>query len=190
MVTCGTHQKTHILSSEARLDFFSRLLFDVAAESGWSLHAWAVLSNHYHIVAASPENPGSLSRMLSKLHTLSAREFNRENNTPGRKVWFQFFDTHLTFQPSYFARLNYVHHNPVHHGIVRSATEYRWCSYSWFERTCKASFYKTVMSFKTDRVHVVDDFEPIAIDGSNSGVKPPHSKDLVTETSISGEISP
>jgi putative transposase len=190
MVTCGTYQKTHVLSSEARLDFFSSLLFDVAAESGWSLHAWAVLSNHYHIVASSPENPGSLPRMLSKLHTLSAREFNRDDNTPGRKVWFQFFDTHLTYQASYFARLNYVHHNPVHHGIVQLATEYRWCSYGWFERTSKISFYKTVMNFKTDHVHVVDDFEPIAINNGKSGVKPPHSESLPEETTMTGAINP
>ena len=34
---------------------------------------------------------------------------------------------------SYLARLNYVHQNPVKHGLVRVANQYRWCSAAWLE---------------------------------------------------------
>src|ERR1700689_3090201 len=43
-----------------------------------------------------------------------------------------------------FARLHYVHRNPVHHGLVRAATAYPWCSAAWFETEAPASFRKTV----------------------------------------------
>ena len=159
MVTAGTFQKVHLLSNEQRMDFFLPLLFACAKESGWVLHAWAVLSNHYHVVASSPHNPVSLKKMLSKLHTLSAREFNLQDRTPGRKVWFQYFDTHITYPESYYARLKYVHDNPVHHGVVARAANYRWCSAGWFERTADAAFRKTVQEFKTDQIHVKDPFD-------------------------------
>ena len=79
------------------------------------------------------------------------------------KVWFQYFDTHVTFLPSYYARLKYVHQNPVHHGVALRAENYRWCSAGWFDRTADAAFRKTIQGFGTDRIRVLDGFEPIAV---------------------------
>ena len=96
-----------------KLNLFRQLFFDCVTEAGWELHAWALLSNHYHFIASSPSDPGTLRRMLSKLHTLSARDLNVLDGQPGRKVWFQYFDSHITYTKSYLPRLKYVHHNPV-----------------------------------------------------------------------------
>ncbi len=85
---------------------------------------------------------------------------NDLDGEPGRKVWFQYWDTLLSFERSFLARLNYVHNNPVKHGLVKIATRYPWCSASWFEQNADRSFYNTVMNFKTDRVNVRDDFMP------------------------------
>ena len=118
MVTCGTYLKAHFLNTPDKLEFSQRLLFECVSEFHWELHAWAILSNHYHFIASSPLDPGTLRRLLSKLHTLSAREINRRDCQPGRKVWFQYFDVHITYANSYLPRLKYVHHNPAHHGVV------------------------------------------------------------------------
>ncbi len=158
MVTAGTYDKYPVLNSASRLDLALSLLFDCALESGWQLQAWAVLINHYHFVALSPHDPQSLRLMLGKLHGAMARELNARDGTPERKVFYQFWDTHITFQRSYLARLNYVHQNAVHHGIVRKASEYRWCSAAWFERSAQSSFVKSVYRFRTDRIRVEDDF--------------------------------
>ena len=175
MVTCGTYLKQHHLDSAERLTFFRDLLFTCAQEFGWQLQAWAILSNHYHWVGASPENPGTLSRLVSKLHTLSAKQLNQWDAMPGRKAWFQYYDSHITFQTSYYARLKYVHQNAVHHGVVNAAMNYPWCSAGWFERNSRPAFRRMVEQFKTDRVEVLDEFVPLIVEGK-SGVKPPHSK--------------
>ena len=178
MITCGTYQKAHFLNTPEKLDAFRVLLFACLDEVEWELHAWAILSNHYHFIASSPSDPGSLRRVLSKLHTLSARDLNVRDGQPGRKVWFQYFDSHITFTNSYLPRLKYVHHNPVHHGILACAENYPWCSASWFARTARPAFRKTVEGFKTDAISVLDDFVPKASSSfaQESGVKPPHSK--------------
>ena len=178
MVTCGTHEKAHLLNTAARLNMLRSLFFDCLAEAGWVLHAWALLSNHDHFIASSPADPNSLRRALSKLHTLSARELNREDDRPGRKIWFQYFDTHITFPNSYLPRLKYVHQNPVHHGISRWAEQYPWCSAAWFARSARPAFRATLDGFKIDKLSVVDAFDPQmpALSPEESGVKPPHSK--------------
>ena len=172
MVTCGTFRKVHLLSTPARLDKFRDLFFACASEAGWDLHAWSILSNHYHFIASSPSDPRTLRRMLSKLHTLSARDLNAQDGQPGRRVWFQYFDSHITFPSSYLARLKYVHNNPVHHAVVTNAENYPWCSALWFTGTATPAFRATVDGFKTDAISVVDDFDlqPAAEIGNVSGV--------------------
>lgn len=87
----------------------------------------------------------------------TAKEFNLQDNQPGRRVWFQYWDTLLTFQRSYLARLNYVHNNPVKHGLVANAENYPWCSAAWFAQNAPRSFVETVSRFKIDKVNVFDE---------------------------------
>ena len=124
MVTGGTHEKLPHLNAPERLDFFLESLFARAAEFGWELRAWAVLANHYHFVAVSPPEPASLRKFIGKLHMQTAKQINLWDNTPGRKVWFQFWDSRITFEKSYLARLHYVHCNPALHGVVPLAENY------------------------------------------------------------------
>jgi putative transposase len=98
--------------------------------------------------------------MLAVLHSETATWVNDLEKDPGRKVWHNFWDTRLTFQKSYLARLNYVHQNPVKHGLVLMANQYPWCSAPWLERVASAAKVKSIYRFKTDAVKVYDNFEP------------------------------
>jgi putative transposase len=96
--------------------------------------------------------------MLDRFHSEAALDLNQRENQKGRRVWYQYWDKTLTFERSWLARLRYTHENAVHHGVVREAINYPWCSASWFERTAKPSFVKTVSQIKIDKVKVYDDF--------------------------------
>jgi putative transposase len=158
MITAGTYRKLSHLNSPDRLDFFQNSLFRYADEFHWKLRAWAILPNHYHVVAASSTDPRTLPKFLGKLHMKTAKQLNHWDNKPGRKVWFQFWDSHITYERSYLARLNYVHKNPVRHGLASVAENYKWCSAAWFTQNAPPAFVKTVNSFKIDQVNVPDDF--------------------------------
>ena|ERR1700730_16057300 len=95
---------------------------------------------------------------LKHLHSNTARELNRIDDSTGRQVWYNFWDTKLTFERSYLARLNSVHQNPVKHGLVMVANQYPWCSAAWFERTASPAAVKTIYSFKTDKLKIDDDY--------------------------------
>jgi len=162
-LTAATYLKAHHFRDPKRLDVLFRGLLKVCKDFGWQLEAWSVFSNHYHWVAHSPgteDDATSLPTMLGVLHTKTARWVNRLDGTVNRKVWHNYRETRLTYQRSYLARLNYVHQNPVKHGLVPVANQYRWCSAAWFERTASTAQVKSIYRFKTDQVHVEDDFEP------------------------------
>lgn len=159
MVTCGTYLKRPHLSSRKRLAKFCSEFIDSAQNYGWELQTWAVLNNHYHFIATSPsEGKQSLSTWLADFHRHTATWLNQLDATPGRKVWHNYFDTPLTYQKSYFARLNYVHNNTVKHGLVANACDYDWCSAAWFAKHTTPAFQKVIASFKTDQLKVYDDF--------------------------------
>ncbi len=161
IVTGSTLHKEHLFRHPERLDLLQAALLSVAEDFGWQLEAWAVFSNHYHFVAHSQPDSRELKDLLSVFHTRTASTINRIDQQAGRNVWFNYWDTKLTFERSYLARLNYVHQNPVRHGLVSVANEYPWCSASWFERTARRSQVQTIYSFKIDRVNVRDDFDVI-----------------------------
>lgn len=77
---------------------------------------------------------------------------------PGRKVWYQYWDSKISFHTSYLARLNYVHRNAVKHGLVLNASEYRFCSARRFEKEAPKSFVKSVYSFDYNKVNI---YEPM-----------------------------
>jgi putative transposase len=158
MVTAGTYGKRRVLHDTARLALVHDLLLETLAHYGWHLQAWAVLANHYHFVALSPDNPKTLKAAVKKLHSATALRLNALDATPGRKVWFEYWETQITYQRSYLARLRYVHENPVKHGVVAAPEAYPWCSAAWFARTASAAFRRTVQSFKIDELSVEDDF--------------------------------
>jgi len=158
MVTAGTYQKAPLFQSTASLSLLTTLLLELAGHHGWKLQAWAVFSNHYHFIGES-EKPQGLRNFIRELHSRSAAEINREAGLAGRRVWYQYWDSQLTFQRSYLARLNYVHQNPVRHGLVRLATEYVWCSAAWFKRSADRAFFRTVASFPMDKLDVPDKFD-------------------------------
>ena len=161
-ITAGTYRKQHYFRGSARLRVLHRGLLKVTSDFDWHLEAWAVFSNHYHFVAHSPHDEDgaeSLSQMLGLLHEKTAKWINRLENVVGRKVWHNFWETRLTHKKSYLARLNYVHQNPVRHGLVAVANQYPWCSASWFERVATPAQVKTIYGFKTDKLKILDEYD-------------------------------
>jgi putative transposase len=162
-VTASTYLREHHFTGGKRLEVLQRGLLSLAAKFDWRLEAWAIFSNHYHFVAHSPgdaDDAASLKQMLRILHVKTAEWVNKLDHAPGRQVWFNFWDRKLQQQRAYFARLNYVHQNPVKHRLVPVACQYPWCSAAWFERTASAAMVKSIYRFKTDKLTAGDDFEP------------------------------
>lgn len=158
-ITASTYGKAHHFLSADRLTFLQSTVFNFAERFEWTLEAWAFLSNHYHLICRAPQDARTLVPMVRAIHSVVAKRINREDDTPGRQVWFQYRDTCLTYQRSYLARLKYVHANPEKHGVVARAENYPWCSMKWFLQEANPGFGRTVLEMKTDKLQVLDDFE-------------------------------
>jgi putative transposase len=158
MVTGATLHKARLFSTDEKLSLLEDSLLMLAKQHHWHLQAWAVFVNHYHFVARDHPEALRLDNVLNQLHSDTARKLNELDQSTGREVWYNFWDTKLTYEHSYLARLSYVHQNAVKHGLVRVANQYPWCSAAWFERTASPAAVKTIYSFKTDKLKIRDDY--------------------------------
>ncbi len=160
MVTSGTYLKERFFNDSRKLRMLERAFLEIAHKYEWHLQAWAFFQNHYHFVQAKEDNDNqtTLDNFMEELHGRTSRTVNKVDGTSGRKVWHNYWETALTFQASYYARLNYVHQNAVKHGLVAAASQYPYCSAAWFEATASNSDVATIYSFGTDRLDIPDDF--------------------------------
>ncbi len=123
---CYEH-RPHIGYSPERMDAFSGDLLAALAKGDSRVFAWCVLPNHYHALIETLDVL-QLLRVLGLLHGRTSHAWNGEERTRGRKVFFRAADRAMRSDRHYWATLNYVHHNPVHHGYAERWTEWRWSS--------------------------------------------------------------
>ncbi len=125
---CFEHA-ANLHSETRRREFEGKLLSRLEEVENTQIFAWCVLPNHYHVVVQ-----GDLAVMGQKLHRLhngTSTQWNREDQTPGRCVWYRFFDRNLRTERLFHVALNYVHTNAVKHGYVRRAEDWPTCSARW-----------------------------------------------------------
>ena len=82
-----------------------------------SVVVWCLLPNHYHLLVATPDILGYL-QVLGRLHGRTAFYWNGEEHQRGRKVWCNVVERALRSERHFWATVNYIHHNPVHHGYA------------------------------------------------------------------------
>jgi len=155
IVTCGTYLKQPLYRNPADLDLFQSQLFEVAKKHQLILHAWCVLINHYHLIVHAN---GSLEPFFRHLHSVASIELNKRHATAGRKVWFQYRETAISDERSYFARLKYVQENAVHHGVIANAENYKWCSARWLAEHASRGFVKALRDASITNLNVPDDY--------------------------------
>lgn len=158
MITSGLINKKPILDTDYRKQLVCDILFQQTYRLGWILEAWAVLSNHYHFIARSPDNVYSMPELIRSIHSMSSVELNRMDLTPGRKLWHNYWDTCITDDASYKARLLYVHANPLKHKVVKDPLDYKFCSYQWFTSICEEAVKMEILSHSMDRLNIPEKF--------------------------------
>jgi putative transposase len=107
---------------------FMKCLQDYAIVSSCSLHAYALMSNHIHILLtpAHKKSVVNLIRQLGEFHTQYINRTYRRNES----LLGQRFSCYLIHEQEYFLRCQrYIEMNPVRGGIVNYPGEYPWSSY-------------------------------------------------------------
>jgi REP element-mobilizing transposase RayT len=122
----GNERREVFLDDEDRREFL-RLLGRSVELFGWKLHAWVLMSNHYHLFVGTPE--ATLSRGMRQLNGDFAQHFNRRHGRDGH-VFQGRFKAILVQRDAHLLEVaRYVVRNPVRAGMVASPGDWPWSSY-------------------------------------------------------------
>ena len=112
---------------------FLETLAEACAKTGWRIHAYVLMGNHYHLLVETPE--GNLVAGMKWLQGVYTQRFNRRHKVFGHLFQGRYKAVVIDGNaPGYFEVVaSYIHLHPARAGLVRIGQEslkrYRWSSY-------------------------------------------------------------
>lgn len=105
-------------------------LRDTCAKTGWRIHAYVLMGNHYHLLAQTPEP--NLVAGMKWLQGTYTRRFNLRHRTFGHVLQGRYKAVVVdATEPQYFGVVStYIHLNPVRAGLIQPG-EQRLTCYLW-----------------------------------------------------------
>ena len=116
-----------IFFDDADRDMFLQLLAQAYQRWGVILHAYCLMTNHYHLEIQTPE--GYLSRSLQWVNQNYASYVNRRYQRSGHLFQGRFKSVLVEAEAHLHELTRYIHLNPVRAGMVTAPALYPWSSY-------------------------------------------------------------
>ena len=125
-VTSRGNNRQEIFDEALRLSFLLHVA-RTARRYGWVVLAWALMTNHYHLIFQLGD--GGLSDGMHELNTslalTSNARFGRMNHCFGRRFW----STQLETDRHLFASIQYAMWNPPRAGVGEHPADSTWSSF-------------------------------------------------------------
>ena len=129
-----------------QIDLLRQVVAKVKGMCPFIIHAWVVLPDHIHCVIELPPNDEDFPlrwRLIKQgfSKALPTHEYRSDVriNRGERGIWQRRYWEHLIRDEADFhAHLNYVHINPLKHGLVQRVIDW---PYSTFHRYCQQGIY-------------------------------------------------
>jgi len=127
-VTSRGNERKAIYLEDKDFQLYLAILGDVCSQYHWVIHAYCLMSNHYHLIIETPE--GNLSKGMRHLNGVYTQRFNRKYRRVGHLFQGR-YKAILVEKDNYLLELSrYVVLNPVRAQMVGNAGEWQWSSYN------------------------------------------------------------
>ncbi len=141
-VTSRGNGREDIYLDDSDRELFMAVLGEACDLFNWTIHAWCLMSNHYHLLVETPDS--NLSKGMRYLNGVYTQRFNRIHSHVGHLFQGRFKAILVEKEAHLLELARYVVLNPVRAGMVESAEQWSWSSYpvmiglsgcpEWFDR--------------------------------------------------------
>lgn len=127
----GDHQEAIFRGDEDRR-LFLKTLGEACGKTGWRIHAWVLMDNHYHLLLETPEP--NLVFGMKWFHGTYTSRFNSRHKLFGHLFQGRYKALCVDGEGEHFETVGtYIHLNPVRAGLVKAVPgeleHYEWSSY-------------------------------------------------------------
>ena len=121
-VYCRVARGEFVFDDDFEAVEFIEALRKVRDLDGWTIFAWCLMGNHYHLVLRTQSV--DLWRSMARLQGVVARSYNRRHRLLGR-LWQSRYRARVIDTEDYFRQvISYVHLNPVAADVVTDPADY------------------------------------------------------------------
>lgn len=126
-VTARGNERKDVFKSQKDREQFLQYLESAVSRYGAVIHAYCLMSNHYHLLLETPS--GNLSKIMQHINGAYTSYFNVKRKRSGHL--FQGRYKAIVIEADEYAQelSRYIHLNPVRANMVAKPEEYRWSSY-------------------------------------------------------------
>lgn len=117
-----------IFSTLADYQYLLKLLDDSARKFAVDIHAYVLMSNHFHLLA-TPQTDTGLPQMMQAVGRSYVRYFNDLQQRTGTLWEGRYRSTLIQTEHYLLACMAYIDLNPVRAGMVAEAADYPWSSH-------------------------------------------------------------
>ena len=155
-ITGATLGRNHFFDTVGIKNKMVEYLFKSFKHYEWEIEDWVLLDNHYHLMAVAPQDASKLPRIINNFHRFSSLYIRKIRPELERtQIFYNYWDTCIDFESSYFSRIHYLWLNPEKHGYVKDAKEWPWGSYRTRARELTASI---ITKYPCDKLKIKDNF--------------------------------
>lgn len=126
-VTARGNERHAIVRDEDDRQQFLGLLARTVSVFRWTLHAYVLMTNHYHLLVETAEP--NLSRGMRQLNGIYGQAFNRRHGRVGHLFQGRFNGILVEKEAHLLALCRYVVLNPVRAGLAAQPGAWRWGNY-------------------------------------------------------------
>ena len=99
----------------------------VAARCGWRVHAYCLMSNHFHLLFETPKP--NISSGMQRLKCGYAEYFNGRHSLEGHLFKQRFGSRLIETERHWLETLRYIALNPVRAGLCEHPSDWPWSSF-------------------------------------------------------------
>lgn len=165
----GDHREEIYLDDGDRVGYLG-LLGEVCGRFNWSLHAYCLMTNHYHLIVETPD--GNLSTGMRQLNGVYTQRFNRRHCRVGHVFQGRYHAILVQKETHLLELTRYVVLNPVRAGLVAEPGHWPWSSYgAMLGQVCAPTWLETdwlLTQFATARGDAVRQYEHFVREGASA----------------------
>jgi len=132
-ITSVIENREPIFINENCVQILLRVLNQYARNCYIEIIAFVVLPDHLHLLISPKSQNHTISAFMKSVKGKTAIEINRALRRKGRLWQHQFLDHIVRSKEDYRSHIEYIHYNPIKHGLCDKPQDYRWSSYRFYE---------------------------------------------------------
>ena len=137
--TIVTNDRLSYFNTPARLDHLLSTIHKVQKSLPFDLIAWVLIPNHIHLLIKLPEGEANTRFCMREIKRLSTLWMSRECNLPSFAFGRINIGHTILDQRDLEIHFNYIHYNPVKHGLSQSYDGWKWSSFSEYYPDAQAT---------------------------------------------------